>query len=61
MQEIVLCKKMNQRWLLINVLYKKFWTEPYKDIFVGSYDPLCVESNIFAQIIIKLYDSQDSA
>jgi hypothetical protein len=39
-QEIVLCKKMNQWWLSINLLYKKFFNWLHTKIFfVGSYDP----------------------
>jgi hypothetical protein len=40
MQEIVLCKKIDQRWLSINLLYKTFFKLSHTKIFfVGSYDP----------------------
>jgi hypothetical protein len=40
-QEVVLCKRINQRWLSINLLYKTFfnWTIQRYIFFVGSYDP----------------------
>jgi hypothetical protein len=36
-QEVVLCKKINQRWLSINILYKTFFklTEPYRGVRHG--------------------------
>jgi hypothetical protein len=59
-QEVVLCKKINQRWLSINLLYKTFfnWTiQRYFSwvhmihIFVNNF--FCVACIIFALTIFK--------
>jgi hypothetical protein len=33
-QEVVLCKKINQRWLSINLLYKTFFKEAVKSVLL---------------------------
>jgi hypothetical protein len=38
-QEVVLCRKMNQRWLSINLLYKTFFNWTIQKYFEGTYLP----------------------